>query len=209
MVSLAAAAALPQRAAASAVGGRLFGGMEIRIAHSGSVPAWQSVLARHAAQDGRDYTLCPERLRFLASSCGDRRWDEVVTAPRPKAGRELLAWVNERINREPPMLDSTLWGVMDYWATPREFLALGGDCEDYAVTKFLLLRASGWPSEALRLVVVQDREQGRFHAVLAARHGGEAFVLDNLLAEPCADDEYRLYRPVYSVSESGLYMYRG
>jgi predicted transglutaminase-like cysteine proteinase len=183
--------------------------MEIRIAHSGSVPTWQSVLARHAAQNGRDYTLCPEPLRFLASSCGDRRWDEIVAAPRPEGGRELLAWVNGRINREPPMLDSSLWGVTDYWATPREFLVLGGDCEDYAIAKFLLLRASGWPSEALRLVIVQDRGQGGFHAVLAARHGGEAFVLDNLLAEPCADDECQLYRPVYSVSESGLYMYRG
>lgn len=179
--SLAAVAALPRPAAAAPVTGvRLFGCTELRLAHSGSVPAWRAALGRHAAQNASDYSLCPARLRFLASSCGDRRWAETAAAPRPAAGRDLLAWVNERINREPAMPDAALWQMSDYWATPREFLVLGGDCEDYAVAKFLLLRLAGWPADALRLVVTQDRRQGGHHAVLLARDGDEGAVLDNL-----------------------------
>lgn len=206
-LGLAASAAFP-RVAGAALGPRLLGCAEVRLAHSGSVAAWKSVLIRHADQEANDFTSCPVRLRFLAASCGARRWEEILAAPFPGGGRQLLETVNERINGEPSMTDSAVWGAEDHWATPREFLALGGDCEDFAIAKFLLLLRLGWPAEALRLAIVQDRRGDGFHAVIAARHGEETLILDNLSADLRPEGDCPHYRPVYAVSDVNLYMYR-
>lgn len=205
---LGAAAAMPRFAYAAPAAG-LFGHAEIRLAHSASVAAWRAMLARHADQEANDYGSCPARLRMLAASCGARRWNELIAARFPAGGRDLLAAVNERINREPSMPDAALWREQDHWATPREFLALGGDCEDFAIAKFLLLRRTGWPEASLRLAVVRRGRGGDFHAVVAARDGGHVYVLDNLCAEPRLDIDCPDYRPLYAVCEAGLYMYRG
>lgn len=207
-LGLAASPALP-RLAGAAPAARLFGCAEILLAHSGSVPAWRAVLARHAAQNTGDYASCPAPLRFLASSCGARRWSEMLSAPLPAAGADLLIAVNTRINREPSLPDATLWRTADYWATPREFLALGGDCEDYAAAKFLLLRRAGWPDAALRLTVVQRRRDKELHAVVAVRCDERIYVLDNLYAELRPEGDCSDYEPIYAVSETGLYIYRG
>ena len=204
----ASTAALP-RFAGAAPPARLFGHAEIRLAHSASVTAWRAVLARHADQEVNDYGSCPEHLRMLASSCGARRWNELLATRFPAGGLDLLAAVNERINREPSMPDAVLWREMDHWATPREFLALGGDCEDFAISKLLLLRRAGWPEDLLRLVVVQRGQDGQYHAVAAARWGERVYVLDNLRADLRPDTYCPDYRPLYAVSETGLYLYRG
>ena len=48
--------------------------------------------------------------------------------------------------------DQEIWGVTDYWQTPRETLDhLTGDCEDYAVFKFFTLIAWGVPIDHLQL----------------------------------------------------------
>ena len=40
--------------------------------------------------------------------------------------------------------DIQLWKQNDYWATPLETLGRGfGDCEDYAIAKYISLRALG------------------------------------------------------------------
>src|SRR5436309_645079 len=54
----------------------------------------------------------------------------------------------------------------NYWETPFEFIRKNGQCQDYATTKFLLLRAAGVPNDAMRLVVVHDIERDLDHAVL-------------------------------------------
>lgn len=199
-----AAAAFPRRAS----GTGLFGRTELRLAHSGSVVAWQAMLGRHSDQERNDFVSCPERLRFLAASCGARHWSEILAGPFPKDAFELLRAVNARINGESRMEDNAVWGTEEYWATPREFLALGGDCEDFAIAKFMLLLRQGWPEPALRLAVVQDRRSDRLHAVIAARLGDEAFILDNLDADLRRDGDCSHYRPLYAVSETGLFLYR-
>jgi predicted transglutaminase-like cysteine proteinase len=56
-----------------------------------------------------------------------------------------------------------------------------GDCEDYALTKRADLLALGWPSNTMRLAIVQHGRQ--YHAVLLVQVGNEELVLDNLIPE--------------------------
>ena len=70
-------------------------------------------------------------------------------------------------------------GVEDYWATPREFFAKGGDCEDYALAKYAALRAAGFAQDDLRFLIVRLPHLQTDHAVLSVRHEGRWLILDN------------------------------
>ncbi len=62
--------------------------------------------------------------------------------------------------------DQEQWGVIDYWQTPDETLALHtGDCEDFAILLCTLLRAYGIPAEQMYVAVGVDN-QGHGHAFL-------------------------------------------
>lgn len=90
------------------------------------------------------------------------------------------------------------------WSTLMEFLQRGGDCEDYATSKYQLLRALGMPAEDLRVVVVYDRQSRGYHAVLAARlDDGPAWLLDS-------DDSIHRghpfgYRFIYALNENAIW----
>lgn len=91
------------------------------------------------------------------------------------------------------------------WSTLLEFLRRGGDCEDYATSKYQLLRALGIPADDLRVVVVFDRASRDHHALLAVRQSedGAAWLLDS-------DDRiYRGqpfgYRFIYALNETSIW----
>lgn len=70
----------------------------------------------------------------------------------------------------------------DYWQSPIETLAAGqGDCDDYAIAKYVSLRMLGIAAEHLRLGVVSLPHVGH-HAVLLFFSNEEQnpWVLDNL-----------------------------
>ncbi|WP_350563201.1 transglutaminase-like cysteine peptidase, partial [Psychrobacter sp. CAL346-MNA-CIBAN-0220] len=57
--------------------------------------------------------------------------------------------------------DILLWKQNDYWATPLETLGRGlGDCEDYAIAKYISLRALGVSDDKLRLIYVKAKIAG-------------------------------------------------
>ncbi len=66
----------------------------------------------------------------------------------------------------------------DKWLTPAEFVARGGDCEDYAIAKYLTLKALGVADDDMRIGVFADPLGVAGHAVLIVRHGGREWVLD-------------------------------
>ncbi|MDH3597541.1 MAG: transglutaminase-like cysteine peptidase, partial [Rhodospirillales bacterium] len=96
-----------------------------------------------------------------------------------EATRQLTE-VNRAVNRVRYRDDLDNWGRPDYWAAPREFLARGGDCEDFATAKYLALRALGYGAEDLRLLILFDARRARAHAVLAVVLHRRVLVLDNL-----------------------------
>jgi len=54
---------------------------------------------------------------------------------------------------------------------PLQTLGSGaGDCEDYAIVKYVVLRELGITADDPHLIVVQDKKRETGHAVVAVRH---------------------------------------
>src|ERR1039457_1952486 len=110
-----------------------------------------------------------------------RRFVSIVEHARQREGRARLGEINRAINLSiRPMSDLAQYGVEDYWAAPLEALSSGaGDCEDYAIAKYVALEESGTAPEDLQLEIVRDVEHQATHAVVAVRYKDEWLILDN------------------------------
>ncbi len=109
--------------------------------------------------------------------------------------------VNALMNKQRYILDNRNWGKSDYWATPVEFLTSGGDCEDFAIAKYVALRALGVGEERLRIAIVHDKVKNIPHAVLVVYTSEGAVVLDNQNKEVLSADSLRTrYRPIFSIN---------
>ena len=72
------------------------------------------------------------------------------------------------------------YGVEDYWASPLTALGNGaGDCEDYAIAKYVALEESGIAPDELQLEIVRDVQHQTTHAVVAVHYKDEWLILDN------------------------------
>lgn len=120
-------------------------------------------------------------------------WRDLLTrsAAQPEAAK--LRLVNEFFNRKIRFEDdSKVWGVADYWATPLEVMGRGeGDCEDFAIAKYMTLKLMGVPSAKMQLTYVRARIGGpqstivQAHMVLSYYQApeDEPLVLDNLISD--------------------------
>jgi predicted transglutaminase-like cysteine proteinase len=96
-----------------------------------------------------------------------------------------------------------------YWESPFEFLRHGGQCQDYAIAKYLLLRAAGVPAEQMRMVVLRDAAIDLDHAVLVVYVNGEPMLLDNLRGNIVPARSVSYYHPYYSINENGWWTHFG
>jgi predicted transglutaminase-like cysteine proteinase len=83
----------------------------------------------------------------------------------------------------------------------------GGDCEDYAIAKFVGLQEAGVSPDDLRIVILRDDVRDEDHAVVAARLDGNWLILDNRHMVMIADQQVRRYRPVFLVDRDGVKLY--
>jgi predicted transglutaminase-like cysteine proteinase len=118
-----------------------------------------------------------------------------------------LRTVHELVNEQPYREDSEQFGRADVWQSPLSFALRGGDCEDFAIAKYFLLRLLGMPAADLRVTVLTGRDRSEVHAVLLARLNGEWLVLDNRLEEPRPLRGYEGWILQYGVSEAGGFRY--
>jgi len=119
-----------------------------------------------------------------------------------------LAMVNRFFNRAEFVDDIDHWGEEDYWATPVELLSTnGGDCEDFAIAKYLTLKAMGVPDEQMRVVYVKSLELDQAHMILAwyQTPGAEPLILDNLTNDIKTASQRPDLEPVYSFNGEGLW----
>jgi len=91
---------------------------------------------------------------------------------------------------------------------PGQFLGRNGDCEDYAIARFMSLRALGFDDRLLRIVVLGDLTPLLAHAVLVVYYQGEALVLDNQIESVLPASAIRHYRPIYSLNEHNWWLHR-
>ncbi len=120
---------------------------------------------------------------------------------------EGLQRINSFLNRVPYREDIVHWRVEDYWATPAETVASnGGDCEDYAIAKYFLLKELGVPLERLRMVYVRAGKSAQPHMVLAyyAQPDAEPLILDNLEDRVRSASNRPDLAPVYSFNEEDV-----
>ncbi|MSO71267.1 MAG: hypothetical protein EXQ88_04550 [Alphaproteobacteria bacterium] len=139
----------------------------------------------------------------------ERAWRDLLSRVRMLPREQQLAAVNRALNDVPYIDDALRDGVADYWATPEEFLLRSGDCEDFAIAKYLALRHLGYSAETLRIVILTDSIRGQVHAVLAVGNGDGAVILDSLSSELFADALYAHYEPHISVNELGMWEHFG
>ncbi|MNE53202.1 hypothetical protein D3C80_1479140 [compost metagenome] len=124
--------------------------------------------------------------------------------------QQQLHAVNAFFNRTLLFIDDVrTWQQIDYWATPVEALIKGaGDCEDYAIAKYLTLRRLGVPSDRLRITYVKALELNQAHMVLTwyATPTSDPLVLDNLTTDIRPASQRRDLLPVYAFNAEGLWL---
>lgn len=135
-------------------------------------------------------------------------WKKILSNTSKDHNLQALKSINQKVNSYRYIEDKKGWKDDDYWATPQQFFSLGGgDCEDYAIVKYMALRALGWPPESMRIVILQDTKLKELHAVLAVNLDGDTYILDNQMKNPVKDRKIAHYTPIYSINESAWWRY--
>jgi predicted transglutaminase-like cysteine proteinase len=174
------------------------------IAPPGETPAkWTELQSR---------ILADEKLLASCLSSKDpcslaaRRFLSIVDLGRKHQGRARLGWINRAVNLSiRPMSDWAQYGYADYWASPLQTLSSGaGDCEDYAIVKYVALRHLGFTPDDLRLVIVRDNMLGVQHAVVAVRFEQKWVILDNRTMAMLDAKHARHYYPLFVMDDRGV-----
>jgi len=137
-----------------------------------------------------------------------KKWLDELDELKGKDRAVQLSEVNKLMNQADYVQDQVNWGVSDYWASPGEFIAKFGDCEDYAISKYMALKYLGWRAEDMRVVAVKDLNLKVGHAILAVYHDDRIDILDNQIKIVVDSRKIRHYEPVYSINEKAWWRHR-
>jgi predicted transglutaminase-like cysteine proteinase len=190
-----------------------FGSTESFRVRLGGFPKWTAMLERNATPAQLpikaeiklpDSGGCIPNPRF---NCPGEQVSGFIISQRNLPRTEQLDAINRFFNTQPYVTDIQNWGVPDYWAAVREFLARNGDCEDYAIAKYMTLKQLGWSVDDLRIIIVQDENLNVPHAILTAKLDGKLYVLDNQIAQVIPDTAIIHYRPFYSLNDGGFWVH--
>ena len=174
---------------------------------------WLIVIASVAAPD-LDKTQALALQRYGAQAADTigawrRLIAEARTLPDPDKLTKVNAFFNRRITFES---DSVVWQQEDYWATPLEFMGRAmGDCEDFAISKYITLQMMGIGNEHLRLIYVRAKSGATAsiaHMVLGfyPQPTDEPLILDNLISSVRPASQRSDLVPVFSFNSSGLWV---
>ena len=181
----------------------LFGYQEIKKQDLSLFPQWLSVLERHLLHTEESGSC--QSATF--NRCHLREWQAFLISIENKPVSEQIKSVNRYANAKEYILDIENYGLVDYWATPKEFLMNNGDCEDYAIIKMLSMKWLGYDVGSMRVVIVQDTNLRIPHAVMAIEDDKDILILDNQIEEVISHADIFHYVPVYSVNEKSWWMH--
>jgi predicted transglutaminase-like cysteine proteinase len=139
-------------------------------------------------------------------SCSSKSAKKFIALAKEGKGQEGLAKIGH-INRAATLAIKALGTAPAEWRSPLAILSSGrGDCKHYAVLKYALLRALGFSTDALRIVVVDVRSTHELHAIASVRtENGRWLILDNLtlllVESSVALDRYD---PLYELDQDGV-----
>jgi predicted transglutaminase-like cysteine proteinase len=184
-----------------------FGLFAFRLSGGGLWQKWLGVQRRlddemvqlALCEGDREGCVSPAALQFLA----------IIDIAKAREGRARLGEINRAINLAiRPASDLAQYGAIDVWSSPLVTFTNGaGDCEDYAIAKFVALRQAGISPDDLRLVVMRDTIRGEDHAVTLVRLDGHWLTLDNRRMAMVEDAYVRNYRPLFVIDQYGVMQY--
>ncbi len=149
-------------------------------------------------------TRCQESAEPCSSAV--QTFLEIIADGRAHTGRARIGVINRAINLAiHPTSDLAQWGVPDRWSAPLVTLSSGrGDCEDYAIAKYVALKEAGVADDDVRLVIVRNLALGEDHAIVAARLDGNWIMLDNRWLTLVEDSEMRRTIPLFVLDHNGV-----
>jgi len=138
-------------------------------------------------------------------------WRKLISDSRALPDLDKLNKVNAFFNRR--MLyetDLAIWQQEDYWATPLEIMGrAAGDCEDFAIAKYITLQLLGVSNQNLRLIYVRAKvgASSVAHMVLGyyPQPSEEPLILDNLITSVRIASQRSDLSPVFSFNNEGLW----
>jgi len=183
-----------------------FGTSEQKSTNLTAFKKWNGALARYAKEraQARSGGCSAQKL----NTCNFKKWMDFLNTLRKKDLVSQIRAVNDYMNRAPYITDPVNWGQKDFWAAPGEFMAKFGDCEDYAIAKYISLRLLGYKDDNLRVVAVKDLNLKIGHAVLIVYYKGKPYVLDNQIKQVVPASKIKHYLPVFSINASAWWKHR-
>jgi predicted transglutaminase-like cysteine proteinase len=169
---------------------------------------WNDVLQRNAIDSAllRDCVAnvdrCPKRYRGVAT---------LIIKGRPLSLEDKVRLANRYVNKRryrddrtyrPAFIDGEVH--RNQWRPLLETLSIGGDCEDFATAKYFLLRELGVSSDVMRVVVLWDKRERDYHAMLAVDLEDEIWFLETDGTIP-RERQMWPYDYQYSLNEVGIW----
>lgn len=114
---------------------------------------------------------------------------------------DAISQVNSDFNRLPYITDMDNYGVEEYYATTDEFLRNGGDCEDYSIAKYNMLRTMGYSPDQLWLVNGYT-DDGSHNVLMVTGHNGFTYILDSSYRSPYIPRYGMAFTPVGRFNEN-------
>ncbi|MDO6568477.1 transglutaminase-like cysteine peptidase [Alteromonas sp. 1_MG-2023] len=154
------------------------------------------------------------KLRFGESKANNvRQLEETLSHLNNLPVTEQLEGVNRFFDDHIQYAtDDIVFKQKDYWATPAELFGHSrGDCEDYAIAKYVALLHLGIDSTKLRLIYVKAKigrsRVTQAHMVLGyyENPSSDPLVLDSLVSNVLPGSQRTDLTPVFSFNDSGIW----
>lgn len=191
-----------------------FDANEDLLARAEAFDSWHAAVVDHAQSRNKLFACATDK-----SACRGRlkSFNRMLEKAGALTDEEQIELVNYYINRSRYDEDrrrrihdeagKRIGWQRNQWSSLYHFLIKGGDCEDYASSKYFMLRELDFPAENLRVVVARSRELGGVHAVLAIkRPDGTIWLLDS--DNRIRKRSHRDYRFVYAMNEHFVWDHR-
>jgi predicted transglutaminase-like cysteine proteinase len=152
-------------------------GMETELIAGEVAAKWRTV---EADIDREQQVLERCRVHDTSPAVAQRLLD-VVAKGAGRSGRARVGLINRAADLAiTATSDMTQWGVAGHWSPPFETLQTHrGDCEDYAIVKYVALLQAGLSRSDVKIVILRTILPNEDHAVVAARVDGQWQILDS------------------------------
>lgn len=181
-----------------------FGTLEIRTNANLDNGQWHQLMVR-SDSEALVYRTCVNNGNACPAKI--RAWRKFVAQSRDLTGLALLSAVNTRINQLVVYgNDIDVYGQKDHWATPLETLSRKGDCEDYAILKYMTLSELGFNEHLMKIIIVKNKKTNIAHAIVAVNMDGKIWILDNRRQMVAEESKISNYQALYSLNRYGTWL---